>query len=79
MILPITLGTHLLKLVWKGAAFPAHLPTFVARALMFKFSLDTMRLPALGDLLRALARWVLGSNWVGRSGLIGGWMVFGAI
>ena len=56
LILPITLGTYLLNLVWKDAAFPAQLPTFIARALMFKFSLDTMRLPALGDLLRALAR-----------------------
>lgn len=39
-------------------AHPVHLPTFIARLLMFKFSIDTLKLPAVGDLLRLLARWV---------------------
>jgi hypothetical protein len=40
-------------------AHPVHLPTFIARLLMFKFSIDTLKLPAVGDLLRLLARWVV--------------------
>jgi len=33
-----------------------HLPTFVARMLAFKLSVDTSKLPAVGDLLRSMAR-----------------------
>lgn len=40
--------------------FPVHLPTFVARMLAFKLSVDTSKLPAVGDLLRNMARWVGG-------------------
>jgi hypothetical protein len=36
--------------------FPVHLPTFVARMLAFKLSIDTSKLPAVGDLLRSMAR-----------------------
>lgn len=32
------------------------LPTFVARMLAFKLSIDTSKLPAVGDLLRSMAR-----------------------
>jgi hypothetical protein len=37
-------------------AFPVHLPTFVVRMLAFKLSMDTTRLPAVGDLLRGFAK-----------------------
>ena len=40
--------------------FPVHLPTFVARMLAFKLSVDTSKLPAVGDLMRSMARWVGG-------------------
>lgn len=36
--------------------FPVQLPTFVARMLAFKLSIDTSKLPAVGDLLRSMAR-----------------------
>ena len=37
--------------------FPVQLPTFVARMLAFKLSIDSSKLPAVGDLLRSMARW----------------------
>lgn len=43
-------------------AFPVHLPTFVARMLAFKLTIDTSRLPAVGDLVRSLARLLLGGD-----------------
>jgi hypothetical protein len=36
--------------------FPVQLPTFVARMLAFKLSIDSSKLPAVGDLLRSMAR-----------------------
>jgi len=46
-------------------AFPVHLPTFVARLLAFKMAVDSSKLPAVGDLLRAMARLLLGGGQVG--------------
>lgn len=43
-------------------AFPVHLPTFVARLLAFKVAVDTSKLPAVGDLVKAFARLVLGGD-----------------
>jgi hypothetical protein len=43
-------------------AFPVHLPTFLARLLAFKAAVDTSRLPAVGDLLRAAAALLLGGD-----------------
>ena len=43
-------------------AFPVHLPTFVARLLAFKVAVDTSKLPAVGDLMKAFARLVLGGD-----------------
>jgi hypothetical protein len=42
--------------------FPVHLPTFVARMLAFKLTIDTSKLPAVGDLVRSLARLLLGGD-----------------
>ena len=39
-----------------------HLPTFVARLLAFKVAVDTSKLPAVGDLMKAFARLVLGGD-----------------
>jgi hypothetical protein len=50
---PLMLWMHL---VWRQQGFPVQLPTFVARMLAFKLSIDTSKLPAVGDLLRSMAR-----------------------
>jgi hypothetical protein len=50
---PLMLWMHL---VWRQKGFPVQLPTFVARMLAFKLSIDTSKLPAVGDLLRSMAR-----------------------
>jgi hypothetical protein len=42
--------------------FPVHLPTMVARMLAFKLTIDTSKLPAVGDLVRSLARLLLGGD-----------------
>eukprot|EP00775_Hariotina_reticulata_P007608 gene7608-7810_t len=52
----------LMRTLWRQQAFPMHLPTFVARLLAFKMAVDSSKLPAVGDLLRALARLLLGGD-----------------
>uniref|UniRef100_A0A383VBJ4 AB hydrolase-1 domain-containing protein n=1 Tax=Tetradesmus obliquus TaxID=3088 RepID=A0A383VBJ4_TETOB len=50
------------KRVWRQQAFPVHLPTFMARLLAFKLTIDTSKLPAVGDLLQSIARLLLGGD-----------------
>jgi hypothetical protein len=62
LLLLALLPPLLLPLLLLLQGFPVHLPTFVARMLAFKLTIDTSKLPAVGDLVRSLARLLLGGD-----------------
>jgi hypothetical protein len=51
-----------LSLFWKGLAGAVYIPTFLARALAFKLSLDVSHIPALNELMRMLFRTALSGD-----------------